>query len=1130
MDSRRLRQGRRRAALTALALALIAGTATFRSVTPRPLLPAGEIPGREESEDEGGPDGRFAAAREAYLERAYPATVIEPERVAGERAAFSTGVARRRAAKTFAVAGPQTRWRELGPSGAASAVVNGLVEPPVVSGRVAALALARTCVPGDCRLYAGTAGGGVWRTDDALAATPSWRDASAGLGSLSIGALAFDPGDPSGDTLYAGTGEAAASFNSQAGVGLYRSADGGASWSLVPGSAAIAHDRSIGTIAIDPRDSRVIYVGTASAWRGNTSVTGAWEVPPGAPALGLYRSGDGGASFTRVFDRPGDGDAKGGVNALALDPSDPGTVYVALYGEGLWRSSPRLDGDAGFRRLFAPAHPEDADGARTEFALAPAGAALRIYVGDTSEVAGTATLWRVDDAERPVTAVAAAWTALSDATPGTPGHTSDGYCVGQCAYDNVVAARPGSPDEVWLGGAVRDPDLFPIGRGPGNQRSVLRSTDGGRQFADVTADVIGFNDRPNPNGTHGDIHAVVFDPGTPGRAFVGSDGGITRVDAPYLDRSQDCDARGLSAGDLTDCRRLLAAVPERIRQLNAGLPTLQFQSVSVDPQDPERVLGGTADNGSIERTPDGSWRKVGGGDGGQSVIAATTPPMLVHTWTRADLEVSFTDGDPGTWLWLGDQLPPNCPADDRPCESQAFYVPLIGDPDEPGTLLTGLQHVWRDRGVADRRAYLEQYCNSAHVQARPEWCGRFAPLGEDLTGTAFGADRTGRVVVALARPAGAPGVLWAATFTGRVFISANANAPPASVRFHRIDGDGGPGRFVSGIAVDPADPWHGWVAYSGYGANTPGHPGHVFEVRVDPSTFRSTWTDRSGDLGDQPLTGIALDASAATLYASTDFGVLRRLVGDGVWEEAAPGLPRVSVPGITLDPGSGHLYAATHGRGVWLLPLRAQAPPEPTPSPSPEATATPRAPGTSPTAVRHAPPRVFVADVAATTGRRIAITGRLEADAGLRSALLDFGDGTTAAVAARSGAFAVAHAFARAGTFTLRISATDADGAAGAATARATIRPAIAVARLTAYARSARTLRIVVRVSAPAALTAVVRDAAGRRLGSARRSVAEASSVALRIRMARGARTPAALVLTTVNRAGRRTVRAPLRQ
>ena len=93
-------------------------------------------------------------------------------------------------------------------------------------------------------------------------------------------------------------------------------------------------------------------------------------------------------------------------------------------------------------------------------------------------------------------------------------------------------------------------------------------------------------------------------------------------------------------------------------------------------------------------------------------------------------------------------------------------------------------------------------------------------------------------MAAIERTTGDTSTAWAATTTGRVFISKNVDADPASaVAWTRLDDDSRPttpNRFVSSIYVDPANGNHAWISYSGYGSNTPATPGHVFEVDVQP--------------------------------------------------------------------------------------------------------------------------------------------------------------------------------------------------------------------------------------------------------------------------------------------------------
>jgi hypothetical protein len=226
--------------------------------------------------------------------------------------------------------------------------------------------------------------------------------------------------------------------------------------------------------------------------------------------------------------------------------------------------------------------------------------------------------------------------------------------------------------------------------------------------------------------------------------------------------------------------------------------------------------------------------------------------------------------------------------------------------------------------LAEFRAQCNEWFGEFDVQ-----CGDWQPLGDPglagrLTSTAYGADRTGGFVVAVERATGDTTTLWAATQFGRVFISKNVNAEPASaVTFTRLDSLAGndPNRFVSGIHVDPTNPNRAWISYSGFNATTPATPGHVFEVTYNQPAGTVTWTDISHDLGDIPVTDVARDDVRGDLYAATDFGVFRLPAGASDWTAAAPGMPHVEVAGLTMRSAARKLYAATHGLGAWLLNL-----------------------------------------------------------------------------------------------------------------------------------------------------------------------------------------------------------------
>src|SRR5438046_5401439 len=183
-----------------------------------------------------GPVGGYEAYKSAA--RTYPANVIPVSMVQNAKKTFdkiATQTATQIATQTATQAAPTSTnvWQSYGP-------IQNSVQPGLLSfsgattptaSRDTALVVAPTCAPGNCRLWVGTAGGGVWRTDDALAATPTWTWLTGVLALNSVGALVADPNDSSGNTLYVGTGEGnRCSSGCESGVGIYKTTDGGNSW------------------------------------------------------------------------------------------------------------------------------------------------------------------------------------------------------------------------------------------------------------------------------------------------------------------------------------------------------------------------------------------------------------------------------------------------------------------------------------------------------------------------------------------------------------------------------------------------------------------------------------------------------------------------------------------------------------------------------------------------------------------------------------------------------------------------------------------------------------------------------------------------------------------------------------
>jgi hypothetical protein len=934
-------------------LASSARTTTFG--TPLPLAREKLAAGAEaQSEIWAGP------AAEAYADQAIPHGSVD----------FAQVQAALEQAKGFASRGDSLKanWDEVGPFtldvAREATQTNGI--PTQWSGRTPALAVDPSCNRHRCRVYVGAAGGGVWRTDNALSRHPHWRPLTDGLDTTSVGHLLIDPHDRSGKTIYLGTGEPSGSSQSEAGLGLYKSTDRGEHWSLVPGSRAVAKDRGIGEVVVDPRDARHIFIGTTVARHSASGVSGGRYTPPNAPTIGIYESTDGGASFHLVLNRPqdpvnpssptGDDFFKGGVTDIEYDPVDLRTLYAGMFEYGVFRST---DNGATWQNVYV-GEPDDGSlgsflGIRYEVAAArlPNGK-TRLYVYEGANPVDTngdgvldkaSFILRTDDAR----AASPSFTKLSSAVDGTPGFSSFNICAGQCSYDMPIASPPGKPNEVWIGGVTQYGELPPYpGADRSNGRNIMRSTDGGTSFTDMSGDA-----RDPFEANHPDVHIFGFVPGPgPTLAFIGSDGGLMRTNGRYVDDSSDCDepARNLSGVDLADCRDWLSDVPQRLFTLNRGLRTLQFQDLTPNPNDPlGDVIGGTQDNGTLGYSGTGTWLNFVSGDGGQAGIDARQGNIRYHTYFNAQGDVNYRGNDPQYWSWIFDPVLFSL-------EASAFYIPFAADPMVSKTAFAGAGHVWRTQNAGGEQSFLENHCS---VLGGPRsdrlntgassGCGDFLKLGTpSLVGTGFGptTDKGTGYVVAIERAKTNIGTLWAGTRRGRVFIVKNADsndptkvtsAPDplgtgvlktqTDVDFKRIDTAAQPMRFVSGISIDPRDASGNtaFVSFSGYSAYTPATPGHVYKAVYDPGTGTATWTNLDGNLGDLPILDVEVDPATGDLYAAHDYGVLRLPAGSSTWVRAADGLPKVAVFELSLTggkkAGDRTLYAATHGRGAYRISL-----------------------------------------------------------------------------------------------------------------------------------------------------------------------------------------------------------------
>ena len=385
-----------------------------------------------------------------------------------------------------------------------------------------------------------------------------------------------------------------------------------------------------------------------------------------------------------------------------------------------------------------------------------------------------------------------------------------------------ILSPPDRPDMVVVGGLMHYEELVPyVYQAPqvvgarSNGRSVLMSMDAGTTWTDVTGDVGG-------ESMHPDQHAIAFVPGTPDKFFVGSDGGVIRTSGEWADASSQCDERNLQTvnpSGIADCKAWLSRIPTVLTTMNAGLNTLQMNSISVSPFEPNKdAMTGTQDNGTLAFTGSNTWILPLTGDGGNSGFDAVDPHFRFHTYTGGQMDVNYNDFDPETWLFIGDRFVVSFP------EGQRFYAAVISDPVRTKTIFHGAQSVWRTSNGGGDRAFLEAHCNVASIIGpdNPDnllftgACGKpedWPKLGTStLTNSAvtspYGTTKGGNTISTLAR-AQDDGTMWAGTGVGRVLVSRNINAAdPASVDVHpaRHDAPAGPRGVVDLRGPDRSEP------------------------------------------------------------------------------------------------------------------------------------------------------------------------------------------------------------------------------------------------------------------------------------------------------------------------------------
>jgi len=335
------------------------------------------------------------------------------------------------------------------------------IGPALMSGRINDMEVHPT---NNQIIYAGTAGGGVWKSNDAgTTFNPIFDDHSQ-----SIGAVAIDPNDPD-NVIYVGTGETWTRNSVSYGDGLYKSTDGGSNWKK------LGFDKSerIANIIVNPKNSNEVYVAVLGAlWSDSDE-------------RGVYKSSDAGETWEKILYI----DEKTGAADMTMDPKDPSVLYASMweFRRTAWSFSSGGDNSALYKssdagKTWNKIHNGFPDGqlGRLAIAVAPSDATI-LYTVIEAEDPKRKGLYRSDDA-------GANWKQLNN----------DFGITVRPFYFSRITVDPRNPDVVVKGGL-----------------SGSISKDGGKTFKSL-------------GNMHSDIHDIVFDIHDSDRMYAGTDGGVYR--------------------------------------------------------------------------------------------------------------------------------------------------------------------------------------------------------------------------------------------------------------------------------------------------------------------------------------------------------------------------------------------------------------------------------------------------------------------------------------------------------------------------------------------------------------------------------------------------------------------------
>ncbi len=667
------------------------------------------------------------------------------------------------------------------------------------------------------------------------------------------------------------------------------SPDGAPQWSL---AGPLNIEGRITSVAIHPSNSQIVYSGTANGglWKStnfcqswtsvfdgqNTSSIGAVVIDPVNPEIiycgtgepnslrsyypgtGIYKSTDGGNnwSFSGL-------DSSFTIGNISINPANPQEIYAAAGGwtrrknsqRGIYKST---DGGAKWQRsLFI----SDSVGA-VDVAVDPSNPA-KVY----------AAMWERQRRED--------YIKYGGRYSGLYVSSNSGQSWQQ--MQNGFPANDNNLGRISFDISQSNPNIIYAltANTSGTSRGLYKTTNGGNNWSLINNTVAGssnyawFNricktDPSNPNklfcgglemelsvngGTtfsipvseHVDQHAVAFSKSNPDFIVIGNDGGI--------DFSTD---GGVSWGE------------------SLSLPVTQFYAGEIDFNNPDVILGGTQDNGTIRSgSTFGVWNEIYGGDGFYCLVDYTNSQIVYASYQNGGLGRSVDGGSSFSSGINGLDL-----------QYTNWMTPYVMDKNNPQILYCGTYKIHKTTNGMQSWTAVSPDLANAHIRN----------LGTITTVDVAKSD---------------PNVIYCGTDDANVWRTTTGGSSWTKIN------SGLPYRWVTRVTVHPDSANVCFVTLSGYKVDSAG--AHVFRT----ADYGNTWTSISGNLPDAPVNDLIIDPqNTNTLYIATDITVMYSTNLGAVWNVLSSGIPsNVPCHDLTFHDPTRTLIAWTHGRSAYKIIL-----------------------------------------------------------------------------------------------------------------------------------------------------------------------------------------------------------------